>query len=197
LEIRRADGTFGSDRAKYRDVQENCPNGIKPFPTDPDYNEKTLFTPVGDFTQCTEECAGAACNRKWKTKDLRRRWHEMGRVINARMGFLAAHLQGEIMIFGGECMSNPNRQDLPKSTRKWDGVEEFSGPCNVVIENGVHSTETYIEAFSVLRMNKAGYLFGESRKTHITGFLDGEARHGEASVSQIFSSLNSQQHFYK
>merc|ERR1712025_564394 len=93
------------------------------------------------------------------------------------MGFVAGTLKGDIIVFGGECM---NKND--SKTHK----------CRVVIkEDGSSYSEDYIEAFSILRMNKAGFIFGESKTAQIDGFYPGDAGHGEASVSQSFSSMNS------
>ena len=46
-------------------------------------------------------------------------------------------------------------------------------------------------------MNRAGYIFGRSLAAQVDGFAPGYAKHGEASVSQAFSMLNSNPDFYK
>ena len=92
LEIRRADGTYGSDKAIYQDQDEFCPDAVEPYPgfDAPYVNHDESAT--SDYLGCTTECGGngqPACNRSWKKRNLRRKWHEAGRIKHPRMGFLA------------------------------------------------------------------------------------------------------------
>lgn len=51
---------------------------------------------VADGTQCTEECGASfqpRCNRFWQKKNLRRKWHEAGRIRHGRMGSLSGVLK--------------------------------------------------------------------------------------------------------
>ena len=102
LEIRRADGTFGTDKEFYTsEVRETCPNAQKVYNEDPNiiyHNESA----VKDFTQC-QPCVGDSCNRVWKKKNLRGKWHEAGRIRYPRLGAISATLKGEAILFGGEC----------------------------------------------------------------------------------------------
>ena len=50
--------------------------------------------------------------------------------------------------------------------------------------------DDYIEVFSFIRMNQAGFLFGERRFVELDGYYAGRAGHGEAAVSQAYSSMN-------
>ena len=89
LEIRRADGTFGSERPFYKEsVTESCPNAKKVHDEDAEM-ETGLESPVADFTKCVE-CSGEGCNRIWKKRNLRKKWHEAGRIKYSRVGFMAA-----------------------------------------------------------------------------------------------------------
>ena len=45
----------------------------------------------------------------------------------------------------------------------------------------------------MVRMNAAGFLFGERRYVELEGYLPGRAGHGEAAVSQAFSLYNTKQ----
>ena len=86
LEIRRADGTYGSDRSFYKNsISENCPSSSKVYSQDADLLESDKEGPVSDFNQC-KPCESALCNRVWEKKNLRNRWHEAGRIRYPRMG---------------------------------------------------------------------------------------------------------------
>ena len=50
--------------------------------------------------------------------------------------------------------------------------------------------DDYIEVFSFIRMNSAGFLFGERRYVELEGYHVGQAGHGEAAVSQGYSLFN-------
>ena len=50
--------------------------------------------------------------------------------------------------------------------------------------------DDYMEVFSFIRMNNAGFLFGERRYVELTGYHVGQAGHGEAAVSQGYSTYN-------
>ena len=83
MEIRRADGTFGSEKAIYQDVDEYCSDPTEPYPgiDEPFVSHDEIA--VADWYKCTTECGGqgqSACNRSWSKKNLRRKWHEAGRV---------------------------------------------------------------------------------------------------------------------
>ena len=98
IEIPRADGKYGSDFATYaNEVEEFCPNAEPSYPgVDPDFVESDEAA-VGDYVECTTDCGGKnqpKCNRKWKKINLRRKWHEAGRIKHPRMGFLAGVLKG-------------------------------------------------------------------------------------------------------
>ena len=196
LEIPRADGTYGSDNEFYSEfVEEYCPNAKDTFPgVDPPINhgEETAVT---DYTECTEDCGGSGqpdCNRKWRKINLKRKWHEAGRIKHPRMGFLAGTLKGEIVIWGGECYG-------PDKMRQWnlDGtlratrLQYQPRSCGIQIDaSGKSNNDDYIEVFSMIRMNKAGFLFGERRYVELNGYLPGRAGHGEAAVSQAYSLYN-------
>ena len=74
LEVRRADGTFWSDRAFYDDfVEEYCPEATATYPNVDDPIVHDDESAVTDGTKCTSECGGQgqpACNRKWSKKIL-------------------------------------------------------------------------------------------------------------------------------
>ena len=98
LEVRRADGTFGSDRAFYRDqLAEHCPNAETTYPTVDAPIEHDNESAVSDATQCTDQCGQKSsqpeCNRLWAKRNLRRRWHEAGRIKHGRMGSLSGVLK--------------------------------------------------------------------------------------------------------
>ena len=58
LEIRRADGTFGSDLPFYSDIKEWCPDAEPTYPgIDPEI-QHNLESAVHDFDLCTSECGG-------------------------------------------------------------------------------------------------------------------------------------------
>lgn len=126
------------------------------------------------------------------------------------MGFVVGTLKGDIIVFGGECMGS--------QTNKQTARQDYdTHACTVTIDkDGNSETEQYIEgkfatktyflsnflsneilAFSILRMNRAGFIFGRSLAGQVDGFAPGYAKHGEASVSQAFSKLNSNPDFYK
>jgi hypothetical protein len=199
LEIHRADGTYGSDKTKYKDVDEYCPNAVEPYPgIDPAFAEHDEAA-VGDYTECTTECGGNGqpkCNRKWSKRNLRRSWHEAGRIKHPRMGFLAGVLRGDIMVWGGECFG-------PAQIRQWnlDGTLRMTRSldqprsCKIQMKPGpggevISVNDDYIESFSFIRMNKAGFLFGERRYVELEGYFTGQAGHGEAAVSQGYSTMN-------
>ena len=59
LEIRRADGTYGSKKPFYQDVAEWCPDAKPTYPgVDPEI-EHNLESAVHNFDLCTSECGGA------------------------------------------------------------------------------------------------------------------------------------------
>lgn len=105
---------------------------------------------------------------------MRRKWHEAGRIRNPRMGFLSGILQGEIVIFGGECYGQEVKRSFnPDGSLRATKVKAEPGPCGIKInKNGMgifNGQNDYLEAFSILRMNKAGYIFGDSRKANLVG----------------------------
>ena len=178
MEIRRADGTFGSEKAIYQDVDEYCPDATEPYPGIDEPFVSHDEAAVADWSKCTTECGGQgqpACNRSWSKKNLRRKWHEAGRVKHPRMGFLAGVLKGEIVIWGGECFG-------PAQIRQWnlDGTLRMTRSldqprsCKIQMKPGPGGSvrtinDDYIEAFSFIRMNSAGYLFGERRYVELDG----------------------------
>ena len=178
LEIRRADGTFGSEKAIYQDVDEYCPDATEPYPGIDEPFVSHDEAAVSDWSKCTTECGGQgqpACNRSWSKRNLRRKWHEAGRVKHPRMGFLAGVLKGEIVIWGGECFG-------PAQIRQWnlDGTLRMTRSldqprsCKIQMKPGPGGSvrtinDDYIEAFSFIRMNSAGYLFGERRYVELDG----------------------------
>ena len=93
LEIRRADGTYGSDKAIYSaQLNEFCPDAIESYPGFDEAFVNGAESATGDYLGCTSECGGASqpeCNRSWQKRNLRREWHEAGRIKHPRMGFLA------------------------------------------------------------------------------------------------------------
>ena len=201
LEIRRADGTFGSDRPMYSDVtHEKCPDAQKTYEIDPDivHNGESA---VSDFTECTS-CTGPDCNRHWKKRNLRKKSHEAGKIRYARHGFLST-LRGEAIIFGGECGLHP-------SESADGGAHCFNGQCyathgcrmeNLKTPNGLVTTNIdYMEKFVVFRMNKSGYLFGARRHVKVDGYYrtwGGRINHDESATSQHYSPLNTQIKFYE
>ena len=199
LEVRRADGTWGSDKAIYKhQLDEFCPDATEPYPgIDPPFSTHNEAA-VADYTQCTNQCGGAnepACNRSWMKRNLRRSWHEAGRIKHPRMGFLAGTLRGEVIVWGGECFG-------PAKIRQWnlDGtlrsMRTLDQPrsCKIQMKKVGDKINTvnddYIEVFSFIRMNKAGFLFGERRYVELEGYYAGQAGHGEAAVSQAYSTMN-------
>ena len=205
LEVRRADGTWGSDKEKYATVlDEYCPEATESYPGIDPVHESSPEAAVGDYTECTTECNQTGedgipvCNRSWAKRNLRRRWHEAGRIKHPRMGFLAGTLKGEIIVWGGECFG-------PTQIRQWnlDGTLRMSRmadqprSCKIMMKssgpsiNEVDTTnDDYIEVFSFIRMNQAGFLFGERRFVELDGYYAGRAGHGEAAVSQAYSTMN-------
>ena len=196
LEIPRADGKYGSDHPDFaREVAEYCPDAEATFPGIDQPINHDGQSAVSAYTECTEECGGSgqpACNRLWKAKNLRRRWHEAGKIKHPRMGFLAGTLMGEVVVWGGECYG-------PSSIRQWnlDGslrstrVNYQPRACGITIDsNSRANNDDYMEIFSMIRMNSAGYLFGERRYVELEGYLPGRAAHGEAAVSQSYSMFN-------
>ena len=102
LEIRRADGTYGSEKARYADVvEEFCPDAVEPYPgNDPEFVSGDEAA-TSDYLECTTECGGRnqpACNRRWSKRNLRRQWHEAGRIKHPRMGFLAGTVSFSLLI---------------------------------------------------------------------------------------------------
>jgi len=202
LEIRRADGTFGSDRPMYSDVtDEKCPNAQKTFDSDPEiiHNGESA---VSDFTEC-KSCTGPNCNRHWKKRNLRKKWHEAGKIRFPRHGFLAATLRGEALLWGGECggaetldgkSSNIEFDGNCRSCFKTHGCRMFtrSTPDGPVSEN-----IDYMEKFVIFRMNKSGYLFGARRHVEVDGYYPGKSAHDESAVSQHYSNLNTNRRFYE
>ena len=98
LEVRRADGRYGSDLDFYVDsLAEHCPNAETTFPTVDESIQHDNESPVSDATQCTEQCGQKAfqpdCNRLWQKRNLRRKWHEAGRIRYGRMGSLSGVLK--------------------------------------------------------------------------------------------------------
>ena len=198
LEIPRADGKYGSDDEFYADfVEEYCPDADDTFPgLDPPIKHHAESA-VKDYTDCTEECGGKnqpKCNRKWKKINLRRKWHEAGRIKHARMGFLSGTLKGEMLIWGGECYGpNKMRAFNLDGTLRAARLTEQPRPCGIMInKNGEGTNDDYMEVFSMIRMNKAGYLFGERRHVELDGYRQGKAAHDESAVSQSYSVFNTQ-----
>ncbi|CBY31517.1 unnamed protein product [Oikopleura dioica] len=195
LEVPRADGTYGSEHESYADeLKEYCPDAEPSYPGIDESINHGDETPVADFTECTPVCdveGAPACNRVWKKKNLRAAWHEAGRIKHPRMGFLAGQLKGEIVVWGGECYG-------PANTRQWnlDGtlratrVDFQPRSCKVDIQAGKTINDDYMEVFSFLRMNSAGFIFGERRYVEFDGYVDGRAGHGEAAVAQAFNAFN-------
>lgn len=109
-------------------------------------------SPVADYTECTNICdvEGAPdCNRVWKKKNLRRAWHEAGRIKHARMGFLAGQIKGEIVVWGGECYGPTaqrqwNLDGSPRATR----VNFQPRACKANIQNGKVLNDDYMEVGS-------------------------------------------------
>ena len=198
IEIPRADGKYGSDHPYYSEyVTEYCPNAEETFPGVDAPIEHGDESAVGDYTECTEDCGAPGqpeCNRKWKKVNLRRKWHEAGKIKHPRMGFLAGTLKGEVVIWGGECygpdkMRHWNLDGTLRATR----LQYQPRSCGIEIDGGGNANnDDYIEVFSIIRMNKAGYLFGERRYVELDGYLPGRAGHGEAAVSQAYSLFNTQ-----
>ena len=86
----------------YQDtVEEYCPDANATYPNvDPAiiHDDESA---VADGTQCTSECGEGfeyACNRRWKKKNLRKRWHESGRIRFGRMGSLSGVLKVFLII---------------------------------------------------------------------------------------------------
>ena len=196
IEIRRADGTYGSERSKYAaEIKEFCPDAETTFPTVDEPITIDDESPVKDPTQCTKQCGGAgepACNRVWKKTNLRRRWHEAGRIKNGRMGSLSGVLKGELLLWGGECYGDSTVRDFGPDgfVRAVSNVMK-PRPCRMTIDkSGKRRSGDYIEAFSFVRMNKAGFIFGERRQIDLVGFPTGSASHDESATSQAFSVFN-------
>ena len=134
--------------------------------------------------------------RTWKKTNLRRRWHEAGRMKNGRFAALSAIVKGELILWGGECYGDDIIHDFGpdgeiRQVRSASNVMTTRG-CKMIIEkNGQRKTGDYIEAFSFVRMNKAGFIFGERRQIDVVGFPAGEVTHGEAGTNtQPFSIFN-------
>ena len=105
-------------------------------------------------------------------------------------------LKGEIIVWGGECFG-------PAQIRQWnlDGTLRMSRSldqprsCKIQMKRASDGSvktinDDYIEVFSMIRMNDAGYLFGERRYVELEGYHVGQAGHGEAAVSQGYSTMN-------
>ena len=59
-----------------------------------------------------------------------------------------------------------------------------------MLKDGTRRSGDYIEAFSFIRMKKAGYPFGENRSIDLVGFPNGQVTNDESAVSQAFSAMN-------
>ena len=196
VQVRRADGTYGSDREFYQEVvEEYCPEATATYPTVDKPIVHDDESAVSDGTKCTTECGGEdqpACNRKWSKKNLRRRWHEAGRIKNGRMGSLSGVLKGELMLWGGECYGGTTVKNFgPDGNERSVARVDRPRPCRMqMLKNGSRQSGDYIEAFSFIRMNKAGYLFGEPRVVDLVGYHAGQVSHDESAVSQAYSAMN-------
>lgn len=200
LEVRRADGTFGSDRPFYSEVTDEwCSNANKVYETDPDIVVTDEST-VDNFSEC-RKCNGSECNRHWKKRNLRRKWHEAGRIRYPRVGFMAATLKGEALLWGGEC--GGIEEGVKPTNLQFDGgcrscfathncrMQIYNTPTGPVSKNG-----DYMEKFVIFRMNRSGYLFGARRHVELDGYFPGGVSHDESAVSQHFSKLNTNIKYY-
>jgi hypothetical protein len=108
LEIRRADGTWGSDKPIYEtELNEFCPDAVESYPGfDPVY-VNGAESATSDYLGCTSDChlpgqpgqpGQQECNRSWQKRNLRREWHEAGRIKHPRMGFLAGTVSSQLFI---------------------------------------------------------------------------------------------------
>lgn len=108
------------------------------------------------------------------------------------MGSLSAVLKGELMLWGGECYGGTTIRDFGPDG-KVRAVQNLNKPrpCRMsMLQNGQRRSGDYIEAFSFVRMNKAGFLFGEKRSIDLIGFPDGQVTNDESAVSQAYSAMN-------
>ena len=108
------------------------------------------------------------------------------------MGSLSAVLKGELMLWGGECYGGTVIRDFGPDG-KLRSVQNLNKPrpCRMsMLKNGQRRSGDYIEAFSFVRMNKAGFLFGEKRSIDLIGFPDGQVTNDESAVSQAYSAMN-------
>ena len=205
LEVRRADGTYGSDRAFYRDsVKEHCKNAQATYPNVDQPIDHDAESAVQDPTECTSQCGGSGqveCNREWKKINLRRRWHEAGRIEHGRMGSLSGVLKGELLLWGGECYGGTEVKDFwPDGSLRPRGAAGADGqrprPCRMkIMKDGTRRAGDFFEVFSFIRMNRAGYLFGEKRQVDLIGFKststhDQSASFDESAVSQAWNAMN-------
>ena len=82
-------------------LAENCPNAETTYPTVDEPIQHDNESPVSDATQCTAKCGQKAsqpeCNRLWQKRNLRRKWHEAGRIRHGRMGSLSGVLKVRIL----------------------------------------------------------------------------------------------------
>ena len=176
-------------------MEEYCPEATATYPNVDDPIVHDNESAVSDGTKCTSECGGQgqpACNRKWSKKNLRKRWHEAGRIRNGRMGALSGSLKGELLLWGGECYGGTTVRDFGPDG-KVRAVQNVNRPrpCRMqMLKDGTRRSGDYIEAFSFVRMNKAGFLFGEKRSIDLVGFPNGQASNDESAVSQAFSAMN-------
>ena len=99
-------------------------------------------------------------------------------------------------MWGGECFG-------PAQIRQWnlDGTLRMTRTldqprsCKIQMKKAPDGSvqtvnDDYMEVFSFIRMNNAGFLFGERRYVELTGYHVGQAGHGEAAVSQGYSTYN-------
>ena len=108
------------------------------------------------------------------------------------MGSLSGVLRGELLLWGGECYGGRDVRDFnPDGTVRGISTVNRPRPCRMkILKDGSRQAGDYIEAFSFVRMNKAGYLFGERRQIDLEGFPVGSASHDESAVSQAWNLMN-------